>query len=809
MADALDFVIEVEPDNAFAEGWFLAKDRTVSFDAKAGEIVREGKRFEVGRDAFLTDQLATRGELYVARQALNKAWPVDLQVDMAQLRVSVNPAEPLPVQKQREREERRERLLSRRGPPEKDLEPVSVPYETWSDPAVDLNSEVSVDQGRTVANHEIDWSQDLLGMSSSGRVRLRTDSTREVTDARLTFRRSDIVEPLPFGVEDVQFGDVSRRALTRVGGLGRGRGITISGFPLERAEQFDTTTVEGNAPTGFEAELYRNGQLLEFQRIGDDGRYEFENVPLLFGNNRLRVVLYGPQGQKRERVRSINTSRALARPGQTIARASLVDVGSDFIPVGEETREDRAGLSATGIVAHGFSKRLSGFGAFTSVPTREGTRQYAVGGVNAALGGATAQVRALASPQGGFGADVQALRRIGPVRTNMQLGYFSGLESPDLGFDDNATELDAELTTNTPIDFGFTRMNLGVSSRFNRDRGGSTRLSVQSTQRLRIDRLRISNSLDRNLGDNDTGQVDGNLSLSRRFRPIGVRAGVDYALPLAANNARLNLRYDHGRNFSLGVDVRQSFQNDEFTGQADITRRFGPVLLSGTAGWNEDDGISVGLRLNVGFGPTGHGGYEVAEEGVSNDGAVAAEVFLDDDNDGEPDADERRLKGVRFSGDPSATEPTDADGTATLRGFNTLDDQAITIRTRSLRNPFWLPKHEGYRVVPRAGRTPKLTIPVNRTGAVDGTVRIAESEEPIPGIPLKLVDPNGDTVATTTSSYGGFFAFDRLRYGDYELRLGDTDAWTLVQPVELSVDHGSPVASRQTVLVNRASGDGG
>ena len=52
-----------------------------------------------------------------------------------------------------------------------------------------------------------------------------------------------------------------------------------------------------NCRVGWDAELYRNGQLLAFAENRADGRYEFIDVPLLYGQNRFEVVLYGPQGQ--------------------------------------------------------------------------------------------------------------------------------------------------------------------------------------------------------------------------------------------------------------------------------------------------------------------------------------------------------------------------------------------------------------------------------------------------------------------------------------------------------------------------------
>jgi len=801
LADALDFVIEIKSSEARAQGWFLAEDRRVSFDARTGEVVSEGESRNFDTSLFLTDQLDTRRELYVAREVLAWAWPLGFDLDMAALRIDAAPKETLPIQARKERQERRERLLSRRGR-DLDLTAIGGDYRLWRPPAIDITAEGRSRRGNQLGRQEIDWAHDFLGMGTEGRVLTTQDGAdASVEDVRLTMRRADLVEPLPGPLKDVQVGDISRRALTRIGGLGRGRGIALSSFPIERAEQFDTTTIEGNAPSNYEAELFRNGRLLRFQRTGDDGRYEFEDVALLFGNNRFRIVLHGPQGQTRERLETINTGRALARPGQTIARMEMVDVGTDLIPVGEQTNGQRAGLSATGIVAHGLTQQTSLFGAITNLPTREGTRQYTIAGLNTAFGPSTTQLRVLGGTGGGFGADLQALSRIGPVRFNFSGGYFDGFESPDVGFNGNATRIDAELDTNTRLDLGFTRLNLGIDGALEEDADGITEIEVTTSQRLRVLDTRINHELRRDFGDRADGRADGNLSTSLRLRPFNLRTGIGYEVPLAADNLRLSGRYRSGTAFSVGADVRRDFTDSEMQVGSDLTRRFGPVLASLTGRWDEGDGITVGVRFNLGLSPGADGGYTPTRQGVSDTGAVRARAFVDRDADGERDADEEPVEGVRFGADARGSAATNAEGKAMLRDFQALRTRAVSVREQSLDNPFWVPRHEGYSVVTRPGVVKDVDIPINETGAIDGTVKLAATDEPLSGVPLKLVAADGDTEASTTSSYGGFFAFDQVRYGDYTVELGDTDSWVLKAPVKVAIDPEEPVDSRNTVHI--------
>ena len=99
-----------------------------------------------------------------------------------------------------------------------------------------------------------------------------------------------------FAVGDV--GGLTNRLLSS----SSGRGAEVTNRPLFNPVAFDRTRFEGDLPTGWDAELYRNGELLAFSRSDGSQRYVFDNVPLLYGDNRFEIMVYGPQGQQRSRL---------------------------------------------------------------------------------------------------------------------------------------------------------------------------------------------------------------------------------------------------------------------------------------------------------------------------------------------------------------------------------------------------------------------------------------------------------------------------------------------------------------------------
>jgi hypothetical protein len=99
-------------------------------------------------------------------------------------------------------------------------------------------------------------------------AQVSTDSKGVPNQLRLHAYRSDpeagLLGPLRathFGVGDVEGLDLG------LGGTGvRGRGAVVTNRPLFNPTAFDKTRFEGDLPVGWEAELYRNGELLAFAR---------------------------------------------------------------------------------------------------------------------------------------------------------------------------------------------------------------------------------------------------------------------------------------------------------------------------------------------------------------------------------------------------------------------------------------------------------------------------------------------------------------------------------------------------------------
>ena len=157
------------------------------------------------------------------------------------------------------------------------LPQIRLPYRMWRAPALDF----VVSGGLTYRARDgvrVDRSSSVYAAGEIARLsydaQVSTDSKGVPNQLRLHAYRSDpeagLLGPLRathFGVGDVEGLDLG------LGGTGvSGRGAVVTNRPLFNPTAFDKTRFEGDLPAGWEAELYRNGELLAFaQADGDPG----------------------------------------------------------------------------------------------------------------------------------------------------------------------------------------------------------------------------------------------------------------------------------------------------------------------------------------------------------------------------------------------------------------------------------------------------------------------------------------------------------------------------------------------------------
>jgi len=316
-ARILDLALVLSDGGHYASGWTLDEDRTLTLDLRNGVAILQGK------EQVLPPNVAAAfdGEMYLRSDMFQRFLPLDVQIDLRMQRVLLETLEPFPFQERAKREANRIRLASRQSAQELHWPREETPWRLFSVPLVDLEMRALSDRARgDRLEGDFRVSGDLAYLTAE--AFLSADTKDGLTASLITLGRTDPDAELlgPLQATSFSFGDISTTSMP-IGLRGvTGRGVTLSNTPPESASVFENIDLRGILPDGYEVELYRNDVLIGSTAQAINGQYEFLQVPVDFGLNVLRLVFYGPQGQRSEQVRRITVGDGRLARGKFVYR---------------------------------------------------------------------------------------------------------------------------------------------------------------------------------------------------------------------------------------------------------------------------------------------------------------------------------------------------------------------------------------------------------------------------------------------------------------------------------------------------------
>ena len=809
IAAALEFPIAVEPGAGIAHGWFLAEHRLFSLDLGRHEVLVEGALgpFDSERVELHAD------DIYVDSALLARWFPVVFEVDLSRLQITVHADEELPVEQRLERQAKWSRL--QRGGFEGERYPrMELPYRLLDWPVLEnrLNLSWRADErGREDLTARLDAlaAGDLLGMSAELSLGLDAGSRSSPANVRLKMGRRDPDGGLlgRLRATEVSFGDLYTPDRPLVAHQRSGRGFEISSFPLGRPSEFDRTHLRGDALPGWEVELYHNEGLIDFRVVGADGRYEFTGIPLFFGFNVLRLVFYGPQGQQREKVERLFIGPELIRSGESYYRVAVLQgggTGRETASPGEPVAgnatttaantlanvDDGVGTEiATGgerryfvELERGLRRNLSIAAHIDSLPLDDGRHTYAGVRLRGSRKGFFGGVDLVTDSRGGWAGRLATQGRIFGVDLQLEHEQLSDFVSER---NRSATGLPSSRSTlrvdGRVLHDGRPTLNYRLAAVREARQEGDVRVRISGRLGASFRSVSLSNTLNldltRGLHQGDPDRLNGSLLITHRRRRPRLRGTLQYALRPHRRWTAVALIADWNlnRDFSARVQARHSLAEDlSSTYSAGVSRRFQAIAVGVTAGYDDRGSLRVSLSLSYGLSREPRTGRWRAHSRLSpTQGAAAARIFLDHDANGRFDDGDEPLAGVKLSGGVGGRSRTDERGIAWLTGLATDRQSEIDLVLGSLEDPYWIPQREGVGVVARPGRVVAVDFPVMSSGEIDGTVRLRRGGElqEVSKVKLQLTDPTGNVVHEATSAFDGFYLFERVLPGRYNLRV--------------------------------------
>lgn len=802
-ARLLDLAIMVDPATQRAEGWFLSEKRRFLLDLPAGRATVDGKVYPVSQ----TDAVLFRDEIYIRSELLERLLPLAIEVNKSGLTITLKTRESFPFEERLAREKRRGGLTPGAHETERVLKIVPS-YAALSPPAADLTADVG---WNSRSPHRISkYDLRLAGDVAFTGMQLYAGSDQQgvLSQMRLLFERKDPDGRIAglFGATKSDAGDVYSQALSLGLASVGGRGFMTSSQPLEQANVFSTTDIRGELPAGYEVELYVNEVLRGSQKEAVRGNYEFLSVPLSFGLNVIRLVFYGPRGERLEEVRRVNVGTTQIPKGEFRYAFSVLQQNKPLVELRKETAFlPGAGgigdLRVVGSLAYGLTDDLTlvgGVAHYTpNTLMKQRSRQLATAGFLTSLAGFATEFQVATDSRGGRAFALGLGGRPLGVSFLARHSEYSGGFIDELQIRDLSAAAKLRRSSDLALDWSpklpLVDVTLPISAHVQRSEfvDGSWRLLADNRLSMPLGRYLFSAGWqyqrDKSASGATNTMSNGTLDLS--------------ALVWGTWQVRAEAALDANRKFrvsSASVLVDGSL-SDSATLRLGATQNFGSrpattMLVSGT--WllprfdlslnttytpqTGDARVELQLSLGAVFDPL-ESQYVPVRPGAAAGGNAAIDAFVDGNGNGIRDPGETGLSGLAVqAGNWPAT--SGASGEILTTGLGDGAHARIRIDPDSINNPYLQAPADVIEVVPHPGKMEVVPLPLRALGEV--TIRAmfeADGKPPrgLSALRLQLVSSDGHVVAEGRTEFDGTLIIERLPCGDFSLRVDPGQAASL------------------------------
>ena len=788
---ALDVPMRIDLGAKKASGWAFKESNKISIDYATMQASFGGK----AKESIAPGTIRQTPEGWcVQTSALTRWFGIGVKPMTAGSVLMLQSVAKLPVELAMERQQRAARI-KKASFDLKSLPQVRIPYRMWRTPALDF----VVSGGATYRAQDgvkVDRQTSIYAAGEIARLsydaQITTTNKGKPNLLRVRAFRSDPDAGLlgPLKATHIGLGDVEGLGSRLTGTLAAGRGAVLTNRPLTARTAFDRTRMEGDLPTGWEAELYRNGELLGFAKSSGTQRYVFDDVQLLYGENKVRVVLYGPQGQVKEREELINVGQENVPRGKTWYWIGANQPGRDLITLEKPPDTNfRATAQATIAIDHGLDTRTSVGVLARAMLVDDRRLTFVEGTVRRSIAGATLEVSAARESNGGTAARAQLLGKFGGVYVNVE-----ALIANDFHLRGEVAESirEGRVSLDAPLRIGRTTLPIHGEVHAIERSDGSRALEAAGRLSANINRFNLASELRyrqdfSSAGSRSPSELQLGVIGSGHIGGIRIRGQTEFDIKPRAQFRSAELSAHWSQSDQSDWEGGVGYDRFEHRARARLTHilRLNTIALALTGEAATDGSVAAGFNLN--FSLDARNGLTLSRRPLAEGGMVRATVFRDLNDNGRRDPGEPLEKGALVTtGTTQVERKTDAKGTVVVGGLTPYMPLPVGIDITSLDDPMLAPKKAVQVVVPRPGVPAEVQIALVGGGDVEGAL-MKSGELGFEGVDLELVGEGAKIAATARTDFDGFFLFQRVAYGTYQLRVSTASAAAAKLPVDLSI----------------------
>ncbi|MBU1378102.1 MAG: hypothetical protein KKA30_19205 [Alphaproteobacteria bacterium] len=788
----LEADVDVMPAERRIVGRLGEARRALLVDLKAG-IARIA-----ARDVPITpdDVAVTPTEIYLRISTLQKLLPVKAEVSSEELMLRLSATEKFPIQSRLDRMAKRP---DGSPVPAGNLETLKItqPYALFSPPGMDVVLDGALKSGHLdrAFRYDLRLAGDLLWSNFQGFV--GSDEQGRAATARAMLQRRSLEGTLlgPLHVREITAGDTYTPGLAMGPRSIAGRGISLSTAPLEQTNIFNRIDLRGELPPGYDVELYVNDVLKGGTNRAVQGRYEFLDVPLSPGVNVLRVVTYGPRGERNEEVQVVNVGAALLRPGEAQFAFGIVDQNQPLIRlrrlnglvIGDPGLFADDGLRMVASLNYGISDLLSVTAGAARVPRTDGaaTGVYTLGARTSLLGVAT-QADAGWDGRGGSGL---ALGLAGQVRglsaVLRHAEYRDGfVDENNIGFSPRLQmERRTELTADTSLALRGRIMPVSLRVIRNAYADGSHELltGARASSSLGTVLLSLGWEYQRQVYrpqaavETLTGYIAASTYRSYKWQ---IRSTLDYDVLPDFKARFLSVTIDRrltdawSLRFGLGQPLDRLDRWNVVLSSI-LATHYGDLALTGEYDNSDADWrLSAQWSFGLGWDPD-RSAYDLTRTGPGSGGSVLFNAFIDENGDGVRQAGEAPAPNVALEGGPRRGAVTGRDGRLLLTGLGAGPTAHMDVNLEKLDNSSVSTPPSRLELRPRPGSVARVNYPMRPTGEVMIKVELLRDDGRRVGLSSVRVQLVRDDTAPLegVTEFDGSAAFDGVPVGAWRLQL--------------------------------------
>jgi len=778
-ADTFNFPIVFNQSSQNYTGWFIDESKRFSIDLNLSRLNTDPLIVNSADQQITlsTDEYLYKNErLYILHTAYQSIFGITHKLRHDTLDAEASSLLQLPFLKRLARQ-KGAHLRSSSG----EVSFVNLPryYEILSPQILDFQSNLFYRENdkELRGNYSIQGVRDIAQWSSN--ISLAGNENNFLNSTRVNFSKKSLAGDVfgNTGITQFEFGDVRDIRQANAVSLNESLGVLFSNAPLIGNFENNLIQIDGDVPIGWDVELYRNNVLLNQAFNVETGRYNFLDVPLLFGNNNFEVILYGPQGQVRRRTLSRLVDESTSSAQKFSYAVSLTDTSRSLISSGIDDFRTDSGYNLSGrmnvLVAN---NTTADFGVRAQFGGEQDNRQFS-GGINTILFNdllLNSHIELNDNGVNNLGSTLRT-RLLG-----QSLSFVANLNDVGKKLSEGSEFYTFGMDGKVPI-FPGVSIPLNQQLSLNKSAGSET-LSYSNRAGFRIKRLSVFNSVnyERTTApfQQSTDRIFGNVSAQFNFDNLFLRAGAIYAPKEIEKISALqaNLTWNISKSFNANLNYANDFTIDNQQTTLFLSYLGDNFRLSSRIGHSDLQGFDFGINASFSLSGQNSSLNKISSSAMaqSGSGSLAVRVFLDKNLNAIFDANDIVLENVEVTAlQFYRSDTTDKDGIAILNRLPSFRSSDIVINRDTLPDPFLMPRVPGVSITMREGLADNLDYPVVPVSEITGIVDLEKDGTLLPGARLKLIlsGIDGRVVAETRSEYDGFYSFVDVMPGTYTISI--------------------------------------